>query len=376
MQPNVPGQPAAYSMNTINIMRRNFIKTATLCASAALLSGGLLFAQSQPASKPKAKSDAPPPIVEAVPATPFDAPAGAWTLVALPDTQGYSMKYPKVYMRQTEWIVKNKKSHNILFVLHEGDIVDKNLDEQWRNARAAMSVLNKGGVPYALVPGNHDYDYKEPGRRTLLNKYFNDADYKSSEKHGLFEKGRMDNSWHTLATPWGPFLIFALEFGPRDEVLDWAGKIASARPDHRVIIVMHAYLYSDSTRYDKDKYGAAQRWSAKNYKLVQPGSVNDGEDIWQKLVSKHPNMRLVFCGHVLNNGTGYLASALPDGKIVHQILANYQGGVKPDRGYRGGGYLRLMQFLPDKKTVRIKSYSPLYDKWLTDADQQFEIKID
>lgn len=350
----------------------------TCAIAAATLLGAALSAQTQPADKAKSKPTPPPPppIVEKVPQTPFNAPAGTWTLVALPDTQYYSDKYPDIFMRQTEWIVKNKTKHNILFVIHEGDIVNRPETEQWKNARAAISVLNKGGVPYALAPGNHDYKYTEQNRQTMINDYFTEADYKNNRKYGLYENGRMENSWHTLTTPWGPFLILALEYGPRDEVLEWAGKIAAAHADHRVIIVTHAYLYSDDTRYDKEKYGATQRWSPKNSVITKPGTSNDGEGIWQKLVSKHPNMRMVFCGHVINDGTGYLASPLPDGKIVHQILANYQRGVKPDRGNGGGGCLRLMQFLPDKKTVRIKSYSPLYDIWLGEPDQHFDIKVD
>jgi len=49
--------------------------------------------------------------------------------------------------------------------------------------------------------------------------------------------------------------------------------------------------------------------------------------------------------------------------------------VKPDRPFHGGGYFRLMQFLPDKKTVRVKTYSPWLDKWFTDDQQQFEVVV-
>jgi len=78
---------------------------------------------------------------------------------------------------------------------------------------------------------------------------------------------------------------------------------------------------------------------------------------------------------VLNNGTGYLVSTGEAGQHVHQILANYQTGVIPDRESGGGGFLRLMHFLPDRKTVDVRTYSPWLDQWLTESDQQFTISV-
>ena len=76
-------------------------------------------------------------------------------------------------------------------------------------------------------------------------------------------------------------------------------------------------------------------------------------------------------GHVLGDGTGYLASKNDRGQVTHQIMSNYQF-----RNLGGESYLRLMEFLPDRKTVRVKTYSPLYDKYLLDADQQFAVAMD
>ena len=87
--------------------------------------------------------------------TPEFAP-GSWTLVLLPDTQGYSRDYPGLFTLQTHWIAKNKDKCNIRYVLHLGDITNDNTDREWRHAREALDELD-GKVPYALVPGNHDY---------------------------------------------------------------------------------------------------------------------------------------------------------------------------------------------------------------------------
>ena len=78
---------------------------------------------------------------------------------------------------------------------------------------------------------------------------------------------------------------------------------------------------------------------------------------------------------VLNDGAGYLLSTGEKGQKVHQILANYQAAVEPRRAYGGGGFLRLMQFHPDRKTVQVRSYSPWFDAWLTEPDHQFAINL-
>lgn len=346
------------------------------------------------------------PHVAKVPRTAFEAPEGTWTLVLLPDTQIYAEKYPQVYQRQTEWIAANREAHNILFVAHEGDIVNHAaIRPQWENAQAAMRVLHSAGIPYSLLPGNHDLLQDKEGqpssilgatldangqvpsgkdkpwiylRNTLMNEYFQKSDYRNSEAFGLFEPEKMENSWHAFSTPAGKVLLFALEYSPRDAVLEWASKVAGEKSDHIGIVVTHAYTYSDDTRYDWAAYGDAQQWSPRNKDcriLEQDGGTNDGEDVWKKLVSINPNIRFVFSGHVLHDGVGYLESKNTKGVNVHQILANYQTGVRPDRGWGGGGFLRLVRFLPGQKTVQLKSYSPWYDTYETSSDQQFTVSL-
>jgi hypothetical protein len=42
----------------------------------------------------------------------------------------------------------------------------------------------------------------------------------------------------------------------------------------------------------------------------------------------------------------------------------------------GEGYMRLLEFRPDGKTVRVKAYSPLYDKYIQASDHSFTITLD
>lgn len=320
-------------------------------------------------------------VVQSVPETPCDAPAGTWTLVVLPDTQYYTRSYPSVYQRQTEWIAKNREAHDIRFVVHEGDITNNNTPDQWKVAQKAHAVLKQSRIPYTLLPGNHDLGPNGDcsDRSTLLNKYFSPADYANSASFGLFEENKLENSWHTLDTPSGKFLILALEFMPRDEVLAWANEAVARHQDRKVIVVTHAYLMGDSTLSD---VRPKPHGNARTYGIAP--NANDGRGIWDKLISRHTNMRIVLNGHIATNttGTARLVSTGAGGVNVNQILANYQdnsgkngGTVRPGYGYGGGGYLRLMQFLPDGVTVRVRTYSPFYDEWLGTPDQQFEFKL-
>ncbi len=320
------------------------------------------------------------------PATLFDAPSGSWTLVVLPDTQFYADSYPEVFFRQTEWIAAHKESHDIRFVAHEGDVVHRNCDDQWEIAQQAMRLLKQANIPFAICSGNHDIgDPKAKSsacnRVTLLNDYFRADDYSRNGACGFFEPGKLENSWQIVLSPTMPYLIIALEFGPRDAVLEWAGRIVSQHTDARVIVLTHAYLYSDSTRYNWSLHGKKQKWSPKQYGISDAGHVNDGEDIWRKLIVNHPNMEFVLSGHVGFSGTGLLSSIGCGAQAVHQIMANYQcnpanpvaagGNVRPYWPYGGAGWLRLMQFFPDDHAVRIRTYSPWLDLWLEQPDQEF-----
>ncbi len=317
------------------------------------------------------------PHAAAVPVIPFDAPEGSWTLAVFPDSQSLTRLHPEVFIRQAEWVAAHKKSHDIRFVAHLGDITDNNRPEQWKNAKQAMDVLKQAGIPYSLLPGNHDLGNNGSAndRSTLMNDFFKPADYANSASVDYFEEGKLENSAHGFESPHGKFLVIALEFGPRNEVVAWADQQAAAHPDHTVIVTTHAYLFSDDTRYDLGKFGSKQTWNPKTYPLAKLGEINDGEALWQKLVFRHPHIRFTLNGHVLNDGAARTVSPGKAGQNVHQILSNYQYGVKPDRPWHGGGYFRLMQFLADRKTVRVKTYSPWLDQWMTGPEQQFELVI-
>src|SRR5690606_26150324 len=148
------------------------------------------------------------------------------------------------------------KSDSIQFVLHQGDITNNNIAQQWEVAVQAMNIMD-GKVPYTFVTGNHDIgtNGKTDVRNTeLFNTYFKYEKYsKIKEFGGAFEKGLMDNTWYKFKAGGFNWLILSLEFGPRNKVLEWASEIIKTHPKYKVIINTHAYMYSDETRMSSDR---------------------------------------------------------------------------------------------------------------------------
>ncbi len=316
-----------------------------------------------------------------------DAPqraTGAFTIVVLPDTQYYcssgNPNISAIFAEQTQWVVDHADSHNIQLVLHEGDLVHgEGLDlGQWGKARAAMDVLD-GRVPYVIAPGNHDYSGNAASRSSYFNddRYFGPrTPYATQETvAGFYEENRTDNSYHVFHVGDTDWMVVALQFGPSDEVVEWANEVVAAHPSHIVILLTHAYVYSDDTRLDWAVKGGSQSGNPHSYPIarLRGETVNDGQQLWEKLVTNHANVRLVLSGHVTNEGAGLLTSIGAHGQVVHQMLANYQTGVYGSTN-GGNGFMRLIDVSPNG-TVDVRTYSPHIDEFITTPHQQFTLEM-
>lgn len=302
---------------------------------------------------------------------------GSFTIAVLPDTQKYCVNNPEGFMAQTRWLVENREARRIAAVLHLGDITDHNVPKQWEVARQAMSQLD-GELPYFFVPGNHDYgdNGRANDRSSLLDEYFPRSKYEKLPTFGgTYDKepGSMLNSYHLFSAGGRDFVVICLEFGPRKDVVRWANEVAAKHAKREAILITHVYMYHDDTRYDWVQHGEKQTWSphSKSYPLAKNSGddVMDGEELWQNLVSKHENFILTLNGHVLRDGLGRLTTATPGGRDVHQMLVNFQ--MKPKGG---DGWLRLMEFTPERK-VEVHDYSPTLDQTNLSAQNRFTLKL-
>ena len=365
------------------ISRRELLKaaSATACATSLWHLGSAdLFAQKEVESKSKTRTKPKPDpysdakFVDGPP--PLPAKKDNFTVVVLPDTQRYSLEYPQNYHAQTEWIVAQAKDRRIASVLHLGDITHRSTRPEWEVARAAMNRLD-GVVPYFLVPGNHDYSDGTTlcvDRTTLYNEYFPLAKFQDLQSFGgTYDKEpeRFENSFHTFSAGGRDFLVVGLEYGPRKDVVRWANEVVSKHKQHEAILVTHAYMYSDDTRYNWKKFAAKQAWNphASGIAKSTNDDVQDGQELWDNLVSKHDNFMLTLNGHVQHDGLGHLVSKNATEKNVHQVLVNFQ--MKPNGG---DGWLRLLEFSADGKAIEVIDYSPTRNQCNVSKQNKFSMR--
>ena len=294
------------------------------------------------------------------------APEERFTLVALPDTQNIVLAYPEMFYAQGYWIRANAATLNIKYVVHEGDITNNATEEEWRAADHMFRQLD-GHVPYALALGNHDY----PGGGGVASRDTSGFDdhFPPSRMQAqpgfaaLLDPSSAVNAAYAFEANGQTWMIFALEFGPRDHVLSWVAGILAVNPAVNAILVTHAYLFVDGTRFDAanrtDQYSGPHAYDTDG----RLGGVNDGEEMWHKLIAETPQIRFVLCGHM--HAQARLTSERPGAPPVHQLLADYQHEV-----YGGYGYLRLLTFEPDGRVI-VQTYSPFLDRYRDDEDNDF-----
>jgi hypothetical protein len=254
----------------------------------------------------------------------FVCAAEPFTVVALPDTQGYNVKpQPNLFGCQTEWIVENLAKERIVFVTQLGDLTDNgSLDAYWRNAIPAIETL-KGKVPYSIGFGNHEF--KDDGLENC-KRY---GDYKlfqgDSPQGGTSPDGF---SFYQLFKA-GDFsmLHLSLRMAPDAKTLAWAKGVVRENSGRPAIISTHTYLNVDGRR---DAVGEA---------------------IWKELVADSPSIFMVLNGHY--SGEANLLSSNVDGGKVIQLLSDYQ-----NQPHGGDALLRLIRFIPDAGLIDVKTYSP------------------
>jgi 3',5'-cyclic AMP phosphodiesterase CpdA len=300
---------------------------------------------------------------------------GSFTFAVLPDTQNYSQHFPELFTAQTEWIVAQRERRRIAGVFHLGDITNRNSPEEWDNARRSMRVLDDAGIPFCMVPGNHDYgeNGRAADRTTLLAEYFPKAVQQQRPGWGGVydqEPDRVDNTFHFMESAGRRFLVLGLEFGPRADVVRWANEIVGDHPDHEVVLLTHAFVYNDDTRHDWRQFGDKQQWNPHVYGVAKNfgDDVHDGEELWQRLVSRHRNFVLTLNGHVLGDGLGRL-STVAHGRPVSQQLVNFQ--MRPKGG---DGWLRLIEMAADG-TARAYDYSPTRGQRNESQQNQFTFSV-
>lgn len=267
-----------------------------------------------------------------------------FTIIVLPDTQYYSESYPEVFDNQTQWILDNLETMNIVFVTHLGDIVDEWWDlGQWENANHSMSTLD-GNTPYGFTLGNHDGIGSD---QTNFEKYFGFDRFINESWYGGAYQNNNRNSYQLFSAGGDDYLILHLQYDPSDEILAWASNIINNFPIRKVIISTHEYI--------------AWPWEGWRSPI--------GKNIYQKLVKPHANqIFLVLCGHldVEDHNT-----EIVNEQAIHEMVTDYQESPKG-----GNGWLKILEFCPLQDKIFVTTYSPYLDKLHTNPESMFTLDFD
>jgi len=268
-----------------------------------------------------------------------------FTILWATDPQWYSFAYPEVLTVQNEWVVNNANRMNILYTIHTGDFVDNpHSHEQWAVADREYKKWDDAGMAYGVLAGNHDVDTTTGTTdHTEFSQYFGEARYNQNWWYGE----SYDNNYghYDLMNLGGVDFIFVyLGYGPHTEAdYAWMNGVLKAHSDRIAVIAFHEYLAATGERTAR------------------------GNTIFEQVVLKNPNVRMVLCGH--NYNSTRLVEDIDDNgdgvadRTVWQMMANYQNTTKG-----GNGFMRFMECDVAAGTITHRTYSPYISAFGSDYE--------
>jgi hypothetical protein len=218
-----------------------------------------------------------------------------------------------------------------------------------------MHILEAAGIPYGISVGNHDFDHYDKEARmlkgsTVFNSYFGVERFRhhAPANYGGHYGQNNNNNFMLFSAGGDDFIVLNIAYDGRYQemdieaipdkrtlsrkfpVLQWADDVLRAHPLRRAIIVCHSLLKPG---------GELSRQGAAVYKVL----------------SSHPNVFLMLCGHESVAKGIPVESRRSDGRL-DILLSNYQ-----DLDSGGNGWLRVMTFSAQRSSIFVRTYSPWID---------------
>ena len=322
-------------------------------------------------------------------------PAPAWSarfsIAILPDTQFYPETNPDIFYAQTEWIKNNWKEKNIIYAAHLGDIIDSDCNAdatEWGVADTAMKTLDDEGIPYGILPGNHDYD---PGPSLIpcsatTNNYnngypaavppvtgFGPARFSSKSFYGGSYESELatpppnptnDDNYTLFEFCGNKFIAINFAYttesaAPSSDILDWADNLLATNLDRKAIITTH-FMLEENTPFTTDPGGQTV--------FGAPGAA-----IYNRLAAR-PNLFLMLGAH--RRGEAWRIEQRTGMDDVHILLSDYQDyaySASPNYSNVGqntcplpvggpgcgdSGFMQIMEFDTDTDQVSVQTFIP------------------
>lgn len=312
-----------------------------------------------------------------------------YSFAVVGDTQYMMENDPDAVNALYQWILANKDQQKIEYVIGLGDITNHSTDREWEDAVEYIGQLNNE-IPYLLVRGNHD-DWDDFNRNLHNGFYENTVDgmmvsgnikLTDPDQPGLVEtvaedgtitiltrekdvpeggtvKGDLTNSYRYFSVQGTDYLFLTLDFAPNSEMLEWANSVIAAHPNHRVIVVTHAYMYRDGTTID-----AGDCYPPTYYTGYD--DAQNGDDMWEKCFSQHENVVMVLSGHDPWQHIVYRQDEGVNGNTVTQMLIDPQ---YVDSRTGSTGMVAMFYFSNNGNTLTVRYYSVEKDCYGSVASQ-------
>ncbi|MBR5449361.1 MAG: hypothetical protein IKV43_05155, partial [Clostridia bacterium] len=264
------------------------------------------------------------------------------------------------------WIVANAEAKKMQYVLGLGDITQYDTDAEWEVAKAAITKMN-GVVPYTLVKGAAPHD-----GASQFDKYFAGETAFTSTIDGYYAEGSVLNTYSTFTVGEVDYLILALDFAATDPVLEWAGSVISSDEykNHRVIITTHCYLWRDGKPVDQSVPTTAL---PDKPEYTSDDKYNNGDEMWDKFVSKYENIHMILSGHFESNDIIASQRVGDHGNVVTQMMINPQGFDYKSK-YETG-MVAMLYFSADGNDVSVE-YISTYRNQFYKTSNQFDFSTD
>lgn len=317
------------------------------------------------------------------------APEGSFTIAVLPDTHAgpseRKTKHNQYFDNHTRWIADNIETQRIVFVSHVGDIVNSrpgygscdNL-EPWHIARRFMDRLH-GMVPYAISVGNHDM---LGGNSSRFQEFFPAQRFTDFDWYGGFypgdpgrpvhESGNNANSYQRFSAEGYDFVFLHLECNAPDNVLQWADSVLRKHAERLALITTHMDLgprERPEATVDEDGQHRSASWHFRHapkgrmrWSKTHGSRGNSPQNMWDKLYSQHPNLRIIFSGDQSRTENRYQVDTGRFGNTVHAFLSDYRGSF------------RLYRFIPAAQKLRVITFDTTSEQLLLESQLSPEVE--
>ncbi|MGY6021575.1 LamG-like jellyroll fold domain-containing protein [Streptomyces spinosirectus] len=295
--------------------RRSFLRATALLGAAASASVAL------------------PAVAEAAPASGWrpDTESRRFTLAVMPDTQ-YLFDGPSIDPAPVEaslrYLLEHGKDDNIVFLSHLGDLTQNGAKQEFAAISEAFGLLDRRGVGYSVLAGNHDIVSSTDDRRgpTPYLDAFGPQRFKGKPTFaGASSDGY--NTCHLFRAAGREWLVLALDWRLSAKGYAWAKDVLAQHPRTPVVLTTHELVVAED--------------ELSGY----------GQQLWDQLVDGHDQIFLTLNGHYWPAGRATRTNAA--GNAVHLHLTNYQ-----NRYFGGAAMIRLYHFDLDRNVIDVETVSP------------------